>query len=560
MSRAMKSYRDSLEYADAPVKQGERRDERQVKNRSGAYVYQVTPWDQLNRFLILGSDRATYYASEKKIVKENVTVLKALVDEDGIRVLNETKTISVEGRALKNEPALVVLAYCASYQNALKPDYAQSVRSYAYTILTEIARTPTDLFHVAQYIKGFKKNTWSRGLRKAFARFYEGKTASQAAFLAGKYQSRDGWSQSDLIRLVHPKSPTPQHAVLYEWIRHPENFKSGEGMSRLRADLPQIWALEQLREINQERDDNAPTSKVDNKVLKLVKDHRLPEEYIPTELLSVRVMEEMVNQYGVKALIRNLRNLSKDGVLADGKYDAINSVVDRLTNEEALKKARIHPMDAFIAMKEYQSGKNRKGESHPVVSKVVDALDDAFYKCFQNVEPTGKRFTIGLDVSGSMGMYTTSNGISAREASAAVLLPILATEKNTTTLAFCDRIVPLDISPKMRLDAVVKKISGMPFGSTDISLPFEYALKHKIPTDVFIVITDNETNQYGRKQPVEALREYREKTGIDAKLIVLAVTADKFTIADPNDRGMIDLAGLDSNIPKLIREFALGNI
>jgi 60 kDa SS-A/Ro ribonucleoprotein len=43
----------------------------------------------------------------------------------------------------------------------------------------------------------------------------------------------------------------------------------------------------------------------------------------------------------------------------------------------------------------------------------------------------------------------------------------------------------------------------------------------------------------------------------DAKLAVMGMTATEFTIADPNDRGMMDLVGLDAAIPELLRAFVL---
>jgi 60 kDa SS-A/Ro ribonucleoprotein len=72
--------------------------------------------------------------------------------------------------------------------------------------------------------------------------------------------------------------------------------------------------------------------------------------------------------------------------------------------------------------------------------------------------------------------------------------------------------------------------------------------------DTFIVYTDNET-WHGNIHPVQALRDYREKTGIDAKLIVVAMTSTGFTIADPNDKGMLDVVGFDTSAPNIISNF-----
>jgi DNA-binding transcriptional LysR family regulator len=45
------------------------------------------------------------------------------------------------------------------------------------------------------------------------------------------------------------------------------------------------------------------------------------------------------------------------------------------------------------------------------------------------------------------------------------------------------------------------------------------------------------------------LAEYRAAMGIDAKLVVLATTSSNFTIALPDDPGMLDIAGFDLTVP-----------
>ena len=117
----------------------------------------------------------------------------------------------------------------------------------------------------------------------------------------------------------------------------------------------------------------------------------------------------------------------------------------------------------------------------------------------------------------------------------------------------------MNLSAKASLDTVLRKISGIPFGPTDCSLPMLWALKFKIPVEVFMIWTDNET-WAGAMHPSEALKEYRSRMGINAKLIVCATEASSFSIADPSDRGMLDIAGFDSATPQIISEFAKGNI
>lgn len=96
-------------------------------------------------------------------------------------------------------------------------------------------------------------------------------------------------------------------------------------------------------------------------------------------------------------------------------------------------------------------------------------------------------------------------------------------------------------------------------GSTDCAQPMIYAKQKQLKVDVFIVYTDNET-WAGKIHPFKALEQYRKAMGIDARLIVCAMAANKFTLADPDDSGMLDMAGFDSAGPQIIRTFALGEI
>ena len=94
-------------------------------------------------------------------------------------------------------------------------------------------------------------------------------------------------------------------------------------------------------------------------------------------------------------------------------------------------------------------------------------------------------------------------------------------------------------------------------GGTDCAQPMIYAKKKNLKVDVFIVYTDCET-WAGKVHPSKALKQYRAKLGIDAKLIVCAMTSNGFTLADPDDRGMLDMAGFDAAAPDVIRQFVIG--
>jgi 60 kDa SS-A/Ro ribonucleoprotein len=189
------------------------------------------------------------------------------------------------------------------------------------------------------------------------------------------------------------------------------------------------------------------------------------------------------------------------------------------------------------------------------VQPVIDALNAAFYTAFRAVEPTGKRLLLALDVSGSMASgRVAGSSLTPRETSAALALMTAATEANTHIVGFAGELVPLPLSPSMRLDDAVSAVSGLPFGRTDCARPMLYALERGLSVDAFVVLTDSET-WAGDIHPVQALRQYRARTGIAAKLVVVGLVSNGFSIADPDDAGMLDVIGFDTATPAVIADF-----
>jgi 60 kDa SS-A/Ro ribonucleoprotein len=110
--------------------------------------------------------------------------------------------------------------------------------------------------------------------------------------------------------------------------------------------------------------------------------------------------------------------------------------------------------------------------------------------------------------------------------------------------------------PTMTIDDALKLVE-MPFSSTDCALPMIRALERKEQVDAFVIYTDSETYM-GKIHPQVALEEYRRATGIDAKLIVVGMTSNCLSIADPKDLNTLNLAGFDTATPRIINDFIGG--
>lgn len=516
----------------------------QVKNSAGGYSFAVDDWTRLDRFLILGTEGGSYYASERKLTLETADVVRRCLEADGLRTVRRIVEISKSGRAPKNDPAIFALAMAAKFGASLVGAGEQirheDTRKAALEAMPEVCRIGTHLLHFAEYLQAF--GGWGRGTKRAMGDWYNLRTADQAAYQMVKYQSRDGWSHRDILRLAHPTPATEAHDHLFAWATD-----GVEQMGERFFGAPEILhAFERAKKAG-------PKEIVD-----LIREFQLPREAIPTEHLnSPEIWDALLDRMGLEALVRNLAKMTAVGLLKP-LSDATRRVVDKLSDKDAIIRARLHPIKILAAHLTYQQGRGVRGSlTWDPNRQILDALTGAFYHSFKGIEPTGKRTLLALDVSGSMTMGEIAGvpGLTPRIASAAMAMVTARTERDHYFVGFSERLIPLEISKEQSLKDVVAYMDELPFGGTDCSAPIVWAKKNKISVDTFVVYTDSET-WGGEPHPPLALDDYRKTMGIPAKLIVVGMVANEFSIADPNDAGMLDVVGFDTATPAIISDFS----
>ncbi|MCA0359858.1 MAG: TROVE domain-containing protein [Armatimonadetes bacterium] len=500
----------------------------QVRNDAGGHVWAVDRWALLERFLILGTEGGTYYATEERATKESAENLSELLVEDGPRAVDTIAKISRQGRAPKNGPALFALALASSIGN-------DDTRQAAYAALPVVARTGTHLF---QFISESEElRGWGRGLRRAVSDWYNAREVDDLVYQVTKYRNREKWTHADLVRLAHPKPASAEHGAVYRWLINGE----------MAVPIPRLEAFVRLQ-----------SEREPSEAAKLIRAFDLPREAVPKELAThPMVWEALLDKMPLTAMLRNLANMTRYGLLTPGA-EATRHVVSSLTDPVRLRAARIHPVAILLALATYERGTGRRGQEWMPVPAILQALNEAFHLAFESVVPTGKRILIGLDISGSMkSALIPGSGLSAAKAAVALSLVTLAREESAQVLGFSDRLVPLGLHGGMTITEVMARADRANFGATDCALPMIWATENRQEVDAFVILTDNET-WCGVRHPSEALGEYRHQSGIDARLIIVAMTANQFTIADPRDPGMLDVVGFDPSVPKVMEHFIRG--
>ena len=504
----------------------------QVANSAGGFSYGVDCWTRLDRFLILGCEGGSYYATERKLTVENAQCIMQCAIKDAARTVGRIVEISTNGRAPKNDPAIFALAYLAGQTC---DSSFESINRCALEALPQVCRTGTHLFQFVEYVTQFRG--WGRALRTAIANWYV-KPEDKLAYQVTKYAQRNGWSHRDLLRLTHAVPLTAGQKDVFQYIA-----QKGKWLASKRAGTRMLVTVEEAK---------TATTK---QLCKMIREEGLVREHIPTEKLNdPAIWEALLEGMPMTAMIRNLNKMTELGLLAplsDGTY----TVCKRLRDQNLLRDAKVHPFNLLVSLKTYSSGQGfLGGKTWNPVPEINAALEDAFYLSFGTITPTGKRHLFGIDVSGSMSATINNTNVSCRSAAACLAMLGMRIEPRSYAFGFTSIFRDLGITARDCLEDVERKVYDSKFGSTDCAVPMIHALRNKLEVDAFVVLTDNETYA-GRQHPTVALEEYRQKMGIDAKLIVVGMVSNGFSIADPADANQMDIVGFDTAAPSIMADF-----
>ncbi|KAJ3299170.1 60 kDa SS-A/Ro ribonucleoprotein, partial [Blyttiomyces sp. JEL0837] len=224
-------------------------------NISGGHTFTVTPKTHLLRFLILGSESGSYYATEQQLTMNNVVnIIKMIQSDEGITVVKTVVEVSEAGRAAKQDMGIFVLALCIKMGD-------EGTRKAAYDAVGKVCRIPTTLFQLISFtsmLKGtgpsvdvdggegkeFKNdegvetddNTLSkrkirkspplrgkgcgRGMKKAIANWYNDKELGNLVYLVTKYKNRQTWTHADVLRVAHIAPKTRGHDLVFKYLTH----------------------------------------------------------------------------------------------------------------------------------------------------------------------------------------------------------------------------------------------------------------------------------------------------------------------------------------------------
>jgi len=506
-----------------------------VKNNAGGYGFQITPQQQLERFLLIGSEGGTFYTGEQKLTEDNAKTIIAMIKNgvEGERVVSTVARFIQQNRAPKIDTCLFVLALCATYGD-------EETKRITYNLMPGLCKTATHLFTFVSQVNQLRG--WSAGLRRAVANWYTQKNDNQLAYQLVKYRNRSGFTHKDVLRLAHPKALTTSQNTLFQYaVGKIENTCSNENLPGI------INAFETAMSNGQ-----CVNSGTIDVTIELIKEFNLTWEMIPTEMLNNRlILTALLDKMPTTAMIRNLNRFAKAG-MTTGLSDTTKTIVSKLT-KEAIEKSGIHPVNLVNSMKTYASGRGDKSDNTwPVNQNIVDALNDAYEYALKNVTPTGKSILVALDVSGSMNSTVSKTNMTATQLGAVLAVTFAKTETNVEIIGFDTAVRQINLGRRTAIEQAVKATTNG--GGTDCAQAFAHGLSTKNKYDAIVILTDNET-WAGPRHGITLLQEYRNKVNKDVKVIEIAMVSNPHSTMPENDPNVLRAVGFDSSLVQVVNEF-----
>ncbi|KAJ8949561.1 hypothetical protein NQ318_016192 [Aromia moschata] len=556
----------------------------------------LTNEDKLKRLIYLGNVDPKYISGGPDKYIPVTKAKQELLDEFVKNSANDLLRIILsasEDKLIPHRATLYNILACAMANEGISE---KSKPEISATVL-KICRSDKEFFDFIMYVTSLRtdKCKLPPTAAKTVRKYYTNKSAQDLVNSYTKYNSYHSWSHKDLIKLGHVKSDTPLKNIVINYILFKKNTEQ-EGDSEAKKLLDILKKSETLR------------STKDHKVaVPIIAELKATINQVePTLRKSAEVWNAVLPNMSLPEVLQVLPKLYKLGFL---KKDTPTQaqINETLTNVEKVKASGVHPIEVFIAMKNFEKRWQKKLLlpivvinyyfrpldpkllDHLVREKklteeeikklrtpneakcpvVINHLQKCMYISCNNVQSFGKRYMVTIDVTDKMDTPCLHNkNITSLEAAVAFAMCLMRVEKDVTVAVYKEKEVSIvHLDKKGQFYEHVQKlresksnylvpVSAIEWASTQkkhIDIFFNF-IHHKeyytsIPKDVREKIS----------RPSEALQKYRKKFNLqNTKLVTFCMSSPHVTFADGSPN-MLDVAGLDLGVARAVEAFCRGN-
>lgn len=482
-------------------------------NAEGAPAYALSPRHRLAQYAATGCLNTTFYAS----AEAQLAMVLELCKEVDPQFIAQTAVYCRERGQMKDMPALLVavLAGQGAVQLAL-----------AFGRVIDNGKMLRNFVQILRSGAVGRKSLGTRPKKLVQAWL---NSASEQALLAASVGNAP--SLADVVKMVHPKPQQAWRAAFFAWLI---------GKPYQSADLPPaLAAFERYKA-----------------------DPSLPVPAIPFQMLTALPLSrdqwaQIACQAGWQMLRMNLNTFGRHGVYEiDGMAQLIAS---RMGDPEAIGKARVFPYQLMSACMAADA-------SVPPVVRA--AMEQALEISLANVPQIAGKVVVCVDVSGSMSSPVSGYRGSATSAmrcidvAALVAAAMLRKNPGTVVLPFEHSVVECELDAQNSVMMNAAKLAALGGGGTNCSAPLARMNWKKMPADLVIFVSDNESWVDGKRHGATAtMRQWQKfkRHHPQARMVCIDIAPHPTTQACERE-DILNIGGFSDDVFKMIALFACGKL
>ena len=271
--------------------------------------------------------------------------------------------------------------------------------------------------------------------------------------------------------------------------------------------------------------------------------------------------KEIARNAGWTMTRMNLNTFSRHGVLADAEM--VGLIANRLRDAEAIRRSKVFPFQLLSAFQAANANAQMPRE-------ITEALQDAMETAIENVPEIAGKVYVFPDVSGSMHSPATgyrpgaTSQVKCIDIAALVAAAILRKNPTAEILPFSDRLNEIRLNPRDSVMTNAERLSTLPSGGTNCSLPLAKLNRQSATGDVLIYVSDNESwidSNRSWNRGTDTMTEWNQfKTrNRNAKLVCLDIQPNASTQAQER-ADILNIGGFSDTVFDVVSEFSKGTL
>lgn len=486
-----------------------------ILNAAGGKAYEATPEHTLAQYAMTGCLNDTFYTSAE-VQLDTVLALAAKVSTG---YLAKLAVYSRKHGYMKDMPALLLGVLVTR-----EPRLARAV-------FDRVIDNPKMLKNFVTIMRSGAVGRKSLGTTAR--RLVQGWLSSRSPPQLFRGIVGGDVTLQDIIRLAHPKSPSPERAAFYRYVLGysdvdltllPEEVQAFEAFKKEPSGTPPDVAFQLLSNVK----------------------------------MSADQWRTVAGNMSWHTLRMNLNTLQRNGCFDASWF--VTVMAKRLADPEAVAHSKCFPFQLLAAY-------NATKASLP--SEISNALQDAMEHATKNVPAFLGKTIVGVDVSGSMSSAVTGNrkgstsSVRAIDAAALFGSTILRTNPNAEVYPFDTRVYNPELNGRDSVMTNTTKLAQYGGGGTDCSILLSALTHYQQKADTIVLISDNESwvDVGGRGRGTNTMRAWEtfKKDNPQAKLVCIDIQPNT-GLQVINRSDILNMGGFSDSVFDVVAAFTRGEL